>query len=105
VDVSFWELTVIGVVALLVVGPERLPELARTVGAWIGKARRMAYSVRSEIERELELDELRRLRREAQLPRMDDLMRGDDSAWRRAKPVDAPAAPAPPADKPGPDAG
>ncbi len=52
-DIGFWELVLIGVVALLVVGPERLPKLARTAGLWIGRGRRMLSSVKAEIDREL----------------------------------------------------
>lgn len=63
-DVGFSELIVIGVVALLVLGPERMPKLARDVGRWIGRARRYVNRVREEIDREVELGELRRLRDE-----------------------------------------
>ena len=52
-DVSFVELMVIGLVALIVLGPERLPGAARTVGAMVRKARNSWNSVKSEIEREL----------------------------------------------------
>ncbi len=57
-DVGFWELTIIGVVALIIVGPERLPGLARTAGLWIGKARRMVTDVKRDIDRELKASEL-----------------------------------------------
>jgi sec-independent protein translocase protein TatB len=60
-DIGFWELILIAVVALVVIGPERLPGLARTAGMWIGKARRFLGSVRADIERELKADELRRI--------------------------------------------
>jgi len=60
-DIGFWELTVIAVVALLVIGPERLPGLARTAGKWVGRARRFLGTVRADIERELQTDELRRI--------------------------------------------
>jgi sec-independent protein translocase protein TatB len=63
-DVGFSELIVIGAVALLVLGPERMPKLARDVGRWIGRARRYVNRVREEIDREVELNELRRLRDE-----------------------------------------
>ncbi len=63
-DVGFSELLLIGVVALVVVGPERLPRLARTAGQWIGRAQRYVNDVKSDISREVELDELRRLRAE-----------------------------------------
>lgn len=59
-DIGFWELCLIATVALLVLGPERLPIAARTAGKWIGKFRSMVSNVKSEIDRELQLDELRR---------------------------------------------
>lgn len=59
-DIGFWELVLVFVVALVVVGPERLPELARTLGLWIGKARHMVSEVKGEVERELRMDELKR---------------------------------------------
>ncbi len=58
-DISFWELALIGVVTLIVVGPERMPGLARTAGLWLGKARRMLAEVKAEVDRELQLDELK----------------------------------------------
>ena len=58
-DVGFWEFSLIFVVALLVVGPDKLPGLARTVGLYVGKARRYADYVRREIESEVRTAELR----------------------------------------------
>ncbi len=55
---SFWELFVVGVIALVVLGPERLPQAARTIGLWVGKAKRGFESVKSEIDRELKIKEL-----------------------------------------------
>jgi sec-independent protein translocase protein TatB len=63
-DIGFWELVLTGIVALLVFGPEKLPGMARTAGYWIGKARRQLNEFRAEFEREVALDEVRRLRRE-----------------------------------------
>ena len=60
-DIGFLELIVIGVVALLVVGPERLPRLARTAGLWLGRGRRMLSSVKSEIDAELKAEELKQI--------------------------------------------
>ncbi len=60
-DVGFWELLLIGVVALLVVGPERLPGLARTAGVWVGKARRLVNSVKADIDREMRTEELKKI--------------------------------------------
>ncbi len=60
-DFGFWELVLIAVVALLVVGPERLPGVARQAGLWVGKARRFMSSVRSDIEREIQAEELKKV--------------------------------------------
>lgn len=59
-DIGFSELLVIAVVALLVLGPERLPKAARFAGLWVRKARAQWYSVKSEFEREMASDELKR---------------------------------------------
>ncbi|HKK05567.1 MAG TPA: Sec-independent protein translocase protein TatB [Gammaproteobacteria bacterium] len=59
-DIGFWELTVIAIVALIVIGPDKLPGLARTAGLWIGKARHFLGNVKADIDRELKADELRR---------------------------------------------
>jgi len=64
-DFSFGELAVIGTVALVVLGPERLPKVARTVGEWVGKAQRYVSQVKSDINREMELTELKKLQEEA----------------------------------------
>ena len=60
-DIGFWELALIGVVALLVVGPDRLPGLARNVGLWVGRIRRYVASVRDDIEREIQAEELKKV--------------------------------------------
>lgn len=57
-DIGFWELILISVVALLVIGPERLPKVARIAGLWVGRARRTLSSVKGEIDRELKAQEL-----------------------------------------------
>ena len=59
-DFSFGEMLVVGLVALVVLGPERLPKAARFVGLWVRRARAQWYSVKSELERELATEELRR---------------------------------------------
>jgi len=59
-DIGFWELAVIGVVALLVIGPERLPRVARTTGLWLGRARRFVSGVKADIDREIAADELKK---------------------------------------------
>ena len=60
-EVGFWELVLVGVVALVVVGPERHPELARTAGRWLGAARRMASTFKSDLEREMRAGELKKM--------------------------------------------
>ncbi|RTL05758.1 MAG: twin-arginine translocase subunit TatB [Lysobacterales bacterium] len=59
-EIGFWELVLIGVVALVVIGPERLPGVARTAGRWVGRARQIVSTVRSEVERELQIEEMKR---------------------------------------------
>ena len=59
-DIGFSELLVIGVVALIVIGPERLPKVARTAGHLYGRMQRYVSSVKSDISREMEFEELRR---------------------------------------------
>jgi sec-independent protein translocase protein TatB len=61
-DIGFSELLVIGVVALIVIGPERLPGVARTLGHLMGRMQRYVNEVKSDIQREMELDELKKLR-------------------------------------------
>lgn len=57
-DVSFSELMLIGVIALIVIGPERLPKVARTVGHLLGRAQRYVNDVKSDIQREIDLKEI-----------------------------------------------
>lgn len=59
-DVSFSELVLILIVGLIVFGPEKLPEVVRTTGLWIGKLRRSFNNIRAEIEREVGVEELKR---------------------------------------------
>lgn len=60
-DIGFTELIVIGVVALIVIGPERLPKVARTAGHLYGRMQRYVSTVKSDISREIQVDELRRV--------------------------------------------
>jgi sec-independent protein translocase protein TatB len=61
-DIGFSELLVIGVVALIVIGPERLPRVARTIGHLAGRLQRYVSDVKADINREIELEELRKMR-------------------------------------------
>jgi sec-independent protein translocase protein TatB len=117
-DIGFSELMVIGVVALVVIGPERLPKVARTAGHLFGRLQRYVTQVKSDISREMELAELGKMKSEfesaartfqseveskaAQTERdlreaAESIERGLDSPPDApgATPVDAPGAPAP----------
>lgn len=59
-DIGFTELLLIGLVALVVLGPERLPGAVRTAGLWIGRAKRSFANIKAEVEREIGADEIRR---------------------------------------------
>lgn len=75
-DAGFLEMLLIGVIALLVVGPERLPGIARKVGRFVGKARRFVASTRADIERELRTEEMRDMlgKQEEEIRELRDLM-------------------------------
>ena len=62
-DVGFSEVVIIAIIALVILGPERLPKVARTLGFWVGKARRMVADVKSDIDREMRESELADLRK------------------------------------------
>jgi len=76
-DVSFTELLLIGVVALVVIGPERLPKVARTVGHLLGRAQRYVSDVKSDIQREIDLDEVNKLKKQ-----MDDAAQSLQASMR-----------------------
>jgi sec-independent protein translocase protein TatB len=59
-DIGFSELLLVGLVALIVFGPERLPDAARTAGLWIGRLKRSFGAIKAEVEREMGADEIRR---------------------------------------------
>ena len=65
-DVGFSELVLIAVVALIVIGPERLPKVARTAGALLGRMQRYVNNVKSEVEREIQFEDLKKLQQEIQ---------------------------------------
>ena len=60
-DIGFQEITLLGVIALIVVGPERLPKMARTLGLWMGKIRFYVNQVKSDIDREVRAQELKEM--------------------------------------------
>jgi sec-independent protein translocase protein TatB len=66
IDLGLSKLAIIGVVALIVIGPEKLPKVARMAGSLYGRAQRYLHDVKAEVSREIELDELRSLQKEVQ---------------------------------------
>ncbi len=81
-DIGFWEILIIGIVTLLVVGPQRLPGVAVFVGHWIGRIRRFVRNMRDEINEELETEHLKSLLQEqnreiSELRRDVEKVRGD----------------------------
>lgn len=68
---DIWEIGVIGVVALVAIGPERLPRVARVVGHFVGKAQRYVADVKAEVNRSIELEELQKMKAQ-----MEDAARG-----------------------------
>lgn len=74
-DIGFWEIIFILVITLLVVGPERLPRIARTAGLWVGKMRGFVASVKADIDQELAAEELKKvLARQAAVPELEELI-------------------------------
>jgi len=71
-DIGFWEFALIAIVALLVVGPDRLPGLMRTVGQLIGRAKRTMRELKYELEREAEFEDVKRLREDFSKKSLDD---------------------------------
>jgi len=65
-DIAFSELVVIGVVALIVIGPEKLPKVARTVGLLVGRLQRYVANVKDDISREMQLEDLKKLQQQMQ---------------------------------------
>ena len=116
--ISFSELLLVGLVALLVLGPERLPGAARTAGLWIGRLKRSFNAIKQEVEREIGADEIRRqLHNEHILSLEQEARKILSPVQEPAKPVTpvaehsiapapvadaAPAAPAPPTPAPTP---
>ena len=103
IDLGLTKLAVIGVVALVVIGPEKLPKVARMAGSLYGRAQRYLHEVKTEVSREIELDELRILQKDVQetaqsikdnvensiQQNLDDV----EAAWRDLPSCDAPATP------------
>ena len=76
-DFGFSEMAIIAIVGLVVLGPERLPKVARQLGQWLGKLQRYVSDVKSDISRQMELEELRKLQGE-----MKDAASGIEDTFR-----------------------
>lgn len=102
IDLGLTKLAILGVVALVVIGPERLPKVARMAGTLYGRAQRYLHEVKSEVSREIELDELRNLKKEVEetantirsdvQSQLQETFDDVDSAWRDLPSSTAPAA-------------
>ena len=93
-DIGFWELVLIGIVGLVVIGPDRLPGVARKAGYWVGRTRRFINNVRQDIDREIRQDELRQaLERDASLDEIKTIINDsrytieDETAVAKQEPV------------------
>lgn len=83
-DISFFELLVIAVIALVVIGPERLPETVRGVSLWIGRFKRSLRETRSELERQIGADDIRRqLHNEEVMQSLEKTRREIETAMRQ----------------------
>jgi len=92
-DIGFTEIIFIMVITLLVVGPERLPRIARTAGLWVGKMRGFVSSVKADIDKELATEELKKvLAKQASSPELEELVETVTANPLKAGERSAPAA-------------
>ena len=83
-DIGFFELVLVAIVALLVLGPERLPHAVRMAGAFVGKIRRMMINVREEFEREVNMAEMQqRIKEQLEKAGLDDARKAVEDARQR----------------------
>ena len=112
-DFGFDKIALIGAVALIVIGPEKLPRVARTVGALIGKAQRYVADVKNEVNRSIELEELQKMKKQFETAATDiqssvqsevnDASRAFESSWSDATAgLEAGATPLTPPEPPAP---
>ncbi|MBD3670038.1 MAG: twin-arginine translocase subunit TatB [Gammaproteobacteria bacterium] len=86
-DIGFWEMLLIGVVALVVIGPERLPAVARTLGSWTAKVRNFVAHTRADLEKELNTEEIRKMMdaKEGEINELRDMLNETRASIQEAK--------------------
>ncbi|MBD8473900.1 Sec-independent protein translocase subunit TatB [Pseudomonas sp. CFBP 8770] len=89
--ISFSELMLVGLIALLVLGPERLPGAARTAGLWIGRLKRSFNAIKTEVEREIGADEIRRQLHNEHVLSLEEQARKILDPQRATRPSEPPA--------------
>lgn len=95
-DIGFSELVMVALVALVVIGPERLPKVARVAGMWVGRARRTLATVKHEIDRELKADELNEiLKRQTHIESLETILEEPLKPPSSSAPNPPPAPPSP----------
>ena len=95
-DIGFSELLLVGLVALLVLGPERLPVAARMAGLWIGRLKRSFNTLKTEVEREIGADEIRRQLHNERILELEREMKQSLQPPAPSAPVETAASPATP---------
>jgi len=81
-DIGFFEICLIAIIALLVIGPEKLPRVARTTGLWIGKMRGMVKTVQYEIDEQIRIEELKKSLEKSTQPISDEIAKAASSTER-----------------------
>jgi sec-independent protein translocase protein TatB len=99
IEISFGKLVLLALIALIVLGPEKLPHAARTAGVFLRRVRTGWDSVRAEVERELQVEEIRRQARET-AARAEAAQAELDETLRKMRPTGVPSSPTPPAGEP-----
>ena len=87
--ISFSELLLVALIALLVLGPERLPGAARTAGLWIGRIKRSFNAIKTEVEREIGADEIRRQLHNEQILQLEREMQATKNDLMGQKPAES----------------
>ena len=104
-DISFAELTLVFIIALVVLGPERLPKAARTVGHWMGRARAAFTHLKNELDREVvnkEMQDMFRQKADALRQETDKLNQSLNESLTDQRKIETGSAPQPPAETPAP---